>query len=225
MWELLWKRQHDYISIRWTRELTRKKITSPTFNSPFIYFENQPEWMIEISIDSEWDTFTSVTPPFNNSHGWNIKSDGDTVNVDGKETDNLFYELAVKKIQLSRNGENFSSKDELIDFLYNSEFFDKMWFTQQQKEDSLGYIIPKIEQANNYYLTILDPESIDTISQLTINPKPDNLLRRYFAIYPTNLPVGTDWGLNYPEHQNTQWYTVIENGEFYIDDEMFVLWR
>ena len=224
-WQLLWKKNNDYISIKWSQNVTTKTLTTPTFNSPFIYFKNQPVWNIKVSINSEWNEYTSTKPEFNIKNWWNLNSDWKNVSIDWKKTDNLFYELAVKKIELSRNWKNFSSKKELVDFLKTWDFFDKLWFSKEQKENSLNYILPKVKDSKNYYLTILDNESINNISKLDINPTPENLVRKYFAIYPTNLPIKTNWNLIYPNLNSNIWYTVEENWEFYIDDNMFVLWK
>lgn len=224
-WELLWKIDNDYISIKWSQNISEKNITSPTFNSPFIYFKNQPIWDIKIWINSEWSNYTSMKPNFNIKNWWNLKSNWNEITVDNKKINNLFYELDVKKIEITRNWQNFSSKNELIDFLKNWDFFEKMWFSKDQKDNSLNYILPKIKDSNNYYLTILDNKSINNISELDINPSPKNIIRKYFTIYPTKLPVKTNGDLVYPKTKITDWYTVEENWEFYISDDMFVLWK
>jgi len=207
------------------RDITTRTITSPTFNSPFIYFKNQPVWNIVLNIDSEWNSYTSQKPWFNIKNWWRIESNWKNISVDDKEIDNLFYELAVKKVELTRNGKNFSSKEKLVNFLKNWDFFDKLWYSKEQKENSLKYILPKIRDSKNYYLTILDDESISNISKLNISPTPKSLVRKYFAIYPTNIPVKTYGDLVYPKRKTNTWYTVEENWELYIDENMFVLWK
>jgi hypothetical protein len=224
-WELVWKNDYDYVSVKWSQSSTTKTITSPTFNSPFIYFKNLPTWNIKLNIDSEWQNYTNETPTFNADNWWNLLSDWKSVSVDNQKTDKLFYELALKKVELTRNWKNFASKEELVSFLRSSDFFDKLWFSEGQKEDSLNYILPKIWEAKNYYLTILEDTSINNISKLNVFPTPNNIVRKYFAIYPTSLPVKTYGDIVYPQIGNENGFTIYENGEIYLDNDTFVIWK
>ena len=79
--------------------------------------------------------------------------------------------------------------------------------------------------ASSYYLTILTPEAISEISDTVIDPNPETLIRRYFAIYPTETPVLTAAGLDYPEVELDQGFTVRDYGEIIITPDMFVLWQ
>jgi hypothetical protein len=224
-WELVWKKDYESVSIRWSQSLTTKTITSPSFNSPFIYFKNLPTWNIKLNIDSEWQNYTNETPTFNAENWWNLVFDWKNVSVDNQKTDKLFYELALKKVELTRNWKNFASKEELVSFLKNWEFFDKLWFSEEQKENSLNYILPKVWEAKNYYLTILEDTSINNISKLNVFPTPNNIVRKYFAIYPTSLPVKTYGDIVYPQIEDESGFSVYENGEIYLDNDTFVIWK
>ncbi|TAN36672.1 hypothetical protein EPN27_01495 [Patescibacteria group bacterium] len=197
------------------------------YNSPFIYFKNLPKGNTFVSLDSKLDEFLPK-PFFNNKYGWVIKPKGDNITVSGKEENHLFYELAVDKISLVRNGRNFASKTEIISFLEDSDFLEKLGLSEVEKKNSLDYFIPKIQSAeskNYYYLTVLTESAINEISSLNIKPKPENIERLYFALYPTDVPIKTEGDFIFPKitnHNND--YSVKETGEILVYPSMWVLW-
>lgn len=201
--------------------------TPTNFNSPFLYFQNIPkDTKLSLIIDSEKNRYQSL-PVFNEPNGWSFSGEGNSLSVDGQNVDHLFYELQVPKVQLGRYGKNFASKNELLDFLKNGDFFERLWFTQVQKENSLNYIIPKIDASKNYYLTLLDDESVANISSYKFSQTPEEMMRRYFVIYPTNLPVSTLWDLHYPTTKTLgqDTFSLQDFWELYVDGTMSVYWK
>ena len=193
-------------------------------NTPFLYLQNPPNGNISVNIDSERNKYYPK-PDFNQENGWLVESKDDKLSVNGEEKDNLFYELETSKITLNRNGKNFSSKDEIIDYLNNSDFLTKLGFSEEEKNNSLEYFIPKLKESednNYYYLTILSDKSVENISTLSINPKPDNIVRQYFAVYPTPVPVKTNGEFKFPENKTTNEFTAKETGEFLVEEPMQV---
>ena len=169
-------------------------------------------------------------PAFNQKNGWIVDVKAGQVFLDNKKQDMLFYELAVNKITLNRNGRNFNSKEEVISFLQNSDFLNKLSFSEVEKKNSLNYFIPKINESpdkNFYYLTVLNESAIDEISQLKIDPKPERINMKYFAIYPTPVPVASTGEFIFPSivSTDTKNYTVDVTGEFLVDSSMTVLWK
>lgn len=223
------KVQWKYVSLSWdsttSTSYTTKKVTTPSFNSPYIYFENAPETDITVSLSSQLNGFTA-SPAFTNNNSWDATLSNDTLVVDGEQTDNLFYEVELNNVKLNRNGQNFASKEALLDFLKNGDFYENMWMNAIQKENSLAYLEPKLTDAQNYYLTVLSDRAIENISSLDISVEPTFLERKYFAVYPTDSAVTTSWGIQYPENIDT-WnaYSVLEAWEIIIDSDMFVLWE
>lgn len=71
----------------------------------------------------------------------------------------------------------------------------------------------------------MDDATIADNSSLIINPKPDTVTRRYYAIYPTLVPVKTVGDLMFPALSEAKGFSVKEYGEFLIDDTMEVLWK
>jgi hypothetical protein len=169
--------------------------------------------------------YASQNPQFNIENGWELENKDWKLFVEWEQQEYLFYELAYNSITLTRNWRNFTTKEELIDFLNNSDFFSKLGFTEEQKNNSINYVIPKIEESSNYYLTILDNNSVENISKLNISPTPDNVYRAYFAIYPTTNKVKTNWDIIYPINtlKNGN-FNVVETWEIYVKD-MIVLWK
>lgn len=198
-------------------------------NSPFIYFKNIPQNGVFVGIDSKLDRYFPK-PIFNQKNGWVVKPEGGKISVSGVGRDSLFYELVVNEINLNRNGRNFSSKEEVVSFLGNSDFFEKLGFSEAEKKNSLGYFIPKIQFTQNknyYYLTVLGDSAIENISSLSINPKPANLVRRYFALYPVDVPVKTEGDFVFPKSvdESEQNFSVKETGEILVSSPMLVFWN
>ncbi len=195
--------------------------------SPFIYFYNAPDGAVEISLDSQLDSYAPL-PAFNDEQGWELVAKDSKLTLDGKPVDHVFYELALNKISLSRNGRNFASKEEVIMYLNDSDFLTKLGFSQTEKDNSLGYLVPEIEAAADseyYYLTVLDAQSVAETGTLTVSPIPDKIVRQYFAVYPTDVPVATTGDFVFPEVELIEGFIVKETGEFLINPSMFVFFK
>lgn len=203
-----------------------------SYNSPFIYFLNPPQGNIAVTLNSKLNSYLPL-PSFNIKNGWNVIGDKQkgTVSIDGKDQESLFYELAMNSVTLNRHGQNFSSKEEITSYLQHSDFFDKLGFSEEQKENSLSYVLQKLGDlkvnTKHYYLTILSDESIADISTLAIQPKPNKLIRSYFAIYPTNVPVKTEGSFVFPQKDNLDKnnFTVKETGEFLVPNNMTIFFK
>lgn len=218
----------DKIIISGTKKEIEKRIISPSFNSPNIYLENAPEGKIYLEIKSDWGTYENQKPNFNLKNGWEVEVKNEELRVKNEAVDHLFYELGLKKVELNRNGRNFESQESLVAFLENSEFFARLGFNETEKANSLGYILPKIQEQNTpyYYLTILSDKGINEISELDITPMPEKLVRKYFAIYPSQVQIRTSGDLIYPAvSAETDAYTIKEYGEILVTPEMYVFWE
>lgn len=200
-------------------------VTTPSFNSPFIYFDNVSDGAYTVALDSRWDMYQSVTPAFTRAAVWEVVASGGDITVADEGEDHLFYELAMNRIDLSRNGMNFSSKDDLVAFLEGSDFFTNLHMTAQEKDNSLGYLIPRLPSSENYYLTVLTSDAVESLSQLSVTPKPEQLVRTYYAVYPTVAPVHSSGGLEYPSSFEAGKSTVKEYGEIIVKPEMYVFWK
>ncbi len=200
-------------------------VTTPSFNSPFIYFSNMPNGDYAVKLDSDWDRYQAVSPAFSSGSLWDINVNSDKVNTVEGEYEHLFYELAMSRIDLSRNGVNFNSKESLVEFLDTSDFFENLHMTSVEKANSLDYLIPRLPDSSNYYLTILSDDAINSLSEISVSPKPEQMVRTYYAIYPTKTPVKTTGVLDYPEPFDTSKPTVKEYGEIIVKPEMYVIWK
>lgn len=198
-----------------TRGRGARTLTSPTFNSPFIYLRNQVG-EVAIKLRSVWNQYQSQQPAFNQAAGWVVSE---------AREEPLFYELGLKEVTLSRQGRVFMSKDELVDYLVYGDFFDRLGFSATEKENSLGYLLPKLSTAPYYYLSILSDEAVSAISIPEIEPQPDTFVRRYFAVYPTQSPVLVSGDLNFPSVVSDEGFTVRDYGEIIVTPDMFVLWQ
>ncbi len=183
--------------------------------SPYLYFYNAPVGTVSASLDSSLDIF-SPKPAFTRTATWDV-----VVSIDKKlqvadaGVDHLFYRLAIDTITLSRNGRNFETKEELLSFIASSDFLDTMGFSEVEKANSLKTITEDVHrspESEYYYLTVLDDSSVHDLSDLVIDPEPTELVRRYFAVYPSSVPVKTEGDIVFPEIKS------VANGEYYVKE-------
>jgi hypothetical protein len=222
--------QNDYRTLTGWGEDNSYNITDSGYfasDSPFIYFQNPPNGNLSVSLSSQLDKYYPK-PSFNQTNGWLLNSNDNKISFNDKEEPYLFYELGMNKLTLNRNGRNFYSKEELMQYLQNSDFLSELGFSEIEKKNSLEYFIPKLEESkdqNYYYLTILSDKSVEEISQLNINPKPKNLIRQYFAVYPTPVEVKTEGDFIFSHLQKEDGFTVKETGEFLVQEPMQVFFE
>ena len=193
-----------------------------TMNSPFLYFNDLPDGAYSVRIKSDSKSF-NTDPDFNAKNGWDI-----TINNEQRE--HLFYELETLGVTLSMNGKSFKGDDALFDYLENKDFFTKLGFTETEKQNSLEYIRDNLPSKPYYYLTILDENSIESVSGLEIRDNNESLIevvRRYFAIYPTRIPVEPNGDLSFPLYTPSSSLIpyVKDYGEIIFKPDMQVFWR
>jgi hypothetical protein len=199
-------------------------VTTPNFNSPFVYL-TVPDGMYSIELDSEWDKYQSITPAFTRAAAWDVLVQNGEMSVEGIKQNHLFYELAMHRIDLTRNGINFESKDALVQYLQESDFFSKLAMSETEKDNSLGYLIPNLPDSENYYLTVLTDESVNNLSSISVTPAPEKLVRTYYAVYPTTVPVQANGDLSFEAKDVSGDSIVKEYGEIIIKPEMYVFWK
>lgn len=204
--------------------IAAQTVTSPNFNSPFIYLD-VPDGSYKVALKSGLDLYNDVSPGFTGNNEWKVNVEEGVSSVEGVPQEHLFYEFAMNKIDLNRNGVNFSSKSEMIEFLNESEFFSNLHMTAVEKQNSLGYLLTRLEEAENYYLTILSDDSVSDLVSISVEPAPEQLVRTFYAVYPTASPVSTEGGLIYPEKFSESKSTVKEYGEIIINPEIYVFWK
>ncbi len=197
-------------------------------NSPFLYLHHPPEGTVSISLSSTLDKYFPK-PAFNQKNGWQVQAKDDTLSVNGVQEPHLFYELATPSVTLTRKGRNFSSKADVVSFLKDSDFFTRLGFSPEEKQNSLSYLLPKIASipaTPNYYLTILTPSAIENISRLDITPAPTKTIRHYLALYPNSVPVQTTGDFVYPQaREEGNSFVAKETGEIVVTEGMVVFFR
>lgn len=212
--------------------IMQRRVISSWTNSPFIYFHNPPQGDITASLTSKLNRFIPK-PDFTTTNSWKLIGDAKkgTVSLNNKELKHLFYELEMNEVTLTRHGKNFSSKSALIEYLNDSDFFSKFGFSQEEKDNSLTYLFSQLENEKKskkyYYLTILPEEYVAKISTLRVEPKPKKILRNYFAVYPTDVPVKIEGNFKFPKNQNAYGssFVVKETGEFLLSSDMTVFFK
>ena len=193
---------------------------SMSFNSPYLYVDGLEDGPYEVKIDSEFDNYKSI-PPMNTEQGWAMEIEAGTITVANKKLEHLFYELDVSSVKMSRNGINFESKEMLYAYLEDSDFYERLGMNEKESKNSLTYVKEHLKEASNYYLTILDSETIKNISKVEVRGV-NGLVeagRRYFAVYPSEYEIKTKGELLFPEILSS---SVKEYGEILVTEDLQV---
>lgn len=201
------------------------KMTTTAWNSPYLYFSAPPAGDITVSLHSSHPL--SADPTFTSGTSWQLQSDGQNISLTDQTLDHLFYQFNSSSITLPRYGRNFSTSEELLTYLTDSSFLSQLGLTPTAQANSLSYLQSQtLPTASNYYLTIVDPSVVSSISTLDITPIPDQITRRYYAIYPTTTPVYTYGDFLFPANYTTSpdAFTVSDFGEVIVTPEMIVFW-
>lgn len=195
--------------------------------TPFVYLYNAPDGEVAVTLDSTLDRFTAE-PSFTRSAGWDVSIINGELLVENQRVDHLYYELELPRIELTRNGRNFDSRKALVSYLNESDFLTRLGLSEIEKANSLGYINEAVyaePESNYYYLTVLDEETIRDTSSLQVIPAPETMVRQYFAVYPTRVPVTTSGDFVFPKTVEPSGFMVKETGEFLLNDKIFVTFK
>ena len=186
-------------------------LQNPMTGKPVIYL--YPEKETEVSVKLDFDGKLAYTYPALNN-GWNVlaKPDGTLTNLaDGSTHYYLFWEGTARPEWTYEKG--FVVKgSETESFL--RENLAKMGLTPREYNDFITYWVPKMQE-NPYNLISFSGEEYSEIAKLTVNPKPDSVIRIHMMwkaldepieIEPQVLPVYKREGFTLVEWGGTELY-------------------
>lgn len=184
---------------------------NPSTAKPVIYL--YPEKETEVSVNLDFDGKLTYTYPALNN-GWKViaKPDGTLTNLaDGSTHYYLFWEGNARPKWTYEKG--FVIKgSETEKFL--RENLAKMGLTPREYNDFITYWVPKMQE-NEYNLISFSGEEYSEIAKLTVNPKPDSVIRIHMMwkgldepieIEPQILPVYERKGFTLVEWGGTEIY-------------------
>lgn len=145
---------------------------------PVIYLYPEAETEFNVTLDYDGD-LTVTYPAYKN--GWQgiAKPDG-TLFVDGLEYSYLFWEGEDNNIYDLSEGFVVKGEDSAV-FLQTT--LSKMGLLPKEYNEFIVYWLPKLE-ANAYNLITFQQEAYTDHARLTIDPKPDSVLRVFMVYQP-----------------------------------------
>ncbi|MEF2175902.1 MAG: hypothetical protein V3575_05495 [Candidatus Absconditabacteria bacterium] len=195
-------------------------------NTPYIYSQGIKDMKgVNIELKSEKNNYFNLAPNFNVYNGRKFDIKEDKFLIDNKKLDYLYYELETPEITFNRNGILFDSKDKIIDYLNNSNFYEKLGLSEFEKQNSIDVIIKGLEDKTNkyYYLNLLSDRTIEDIVKNNIN-KDVKVIRKYIGIYPTNNNIPNSGKFDFPTN-NISGEHLKDYGEIIVNGNMMVFWE
>lgn len=158
---------------------------NPMTGKPVIYL--YPEKETEVSVNLDFDGRLTYTYPAINN-GWRVlaKPDGTLTNLaDGSTHYYLFWEGTARPKWTYEKG--FVVKgSETENFL--RENLAKMGLTPREYNDFITYWVPKMQE-NKYNLISFSGAEYSEIAKLTVNPKPDSVIRIHMVWKALDKPI------------------------------------
>lgn len=160
-------------------------LQNPMTGKPVIYLYPEKETAVSVNLDFD-GKLTYTYPALNN--GWRVlaKPDGTLTNLaDGSTHYYLFWEGTARPKWTYEKG--FVVKgSETESFL--RENLAKMGLTPREYNDFITYWVPKMQE-NAYNLISFSGDEYSEIAKLTVNPKPDTLIRIHMVWKALDAPI------------------------------------
>lgn len=153
---------------------------------PVIYLYPEKKIDVAVTINPK-GRMTASIPDYGN--GWNVSVEPGGL-IDGKYG-YLFYETEIKASEL-----NLPYKGFLVPYGELEGFFDtilpRVGLRGQEITDFKEWWLDgRLEPANYYLVQLLDEQTIEEIEPMTIDPKPDTVIRIRFVFTPTDKEAET----------------------------------
>lgn len=140
---------------------------------PVIYL--YPEKITDVSVKIDLSKMTYSEPAYNG--GWNVTAEpnGTLTSKSGQVYPYLFWEGIGVGQQRDENRGFVVAKENVHSFLL--EKLAKLGLNQKESTDFIGFWEPKMQSAPYYFVTFYGTQDMNKIAPLTINPKPDTVIR------------------------------------------------
>ena len=150
---------------------------------PVLYL--YPETTTEVSVKLDYQgTLTTTYPAYNN--GWVVTAEPDgTLTSDGREYSYLFWE-GVSDTEYDFSEGFVVSGEDTAEFL--AEKLSYLGLTPKEYNEFIVYWLPQMEE-NAYNLISFQSDAYTDSAPLTVEPKPDTILRVFMAYKPLEKPV------------------------------------
>ena len=194
--------------------VSRTNSSDPTVDyKPVIYIYPEKEMDVKVKLESE-DKIIVSYPEYNNY--WDVRALGDGTLIDKKtnrELYSLYYE-SLNKVNFNVMDDGFVvSEEEIIPFLENK--LEILGLNSRESEEFIIYWLPILKKNKYNYIRFATIEEIDENMGLSIEPKPDSVIRILMTF------KGLDEKINVKEQVLTpvkrKGYSVIEWGGTIIE--------
>ncbi|MDD4611186.1 MAG: hypothetical protein PHU73_04535, partial [Patescibacteria group bacterium] len=161
----------DYITLRNTKF---DSFAMAECGKPVIYL--YPEKTTDVKVEvAPSGGFTKTEPVYNN--GWVVKAEpnGNLYNYANKQIyPYLFWEGKAYNYQMPNSG-FVVKKEEVKKFL--EEKLAKLGLIKKEYDEFIDFWAPKMQEKPYYFITFVPQEEFDKIAPLSVNPKPDTIIR------------------------------------------------
>lgn len=150
-----------------------------------------PEKTINVDVNLEFSGWYIATfPKFDwEKYGWSVSVTPESIVTDPRtwmETYGLFWEWnMINESQFDLSKGFVIEWRNVREFLYEKLRF--IWLTTKEYSDFIMYWYPKLQDYPYVQITFAGKDYTD-IAPLTINPKPDSILRVFMIAIPLNWP-------------------------------------
>lgn len=186
------------------------KFAMPCFAEPIIYLYPTIAKNIQVQVPKLMNITASI-PTYDGL--WNIHADptGKLKDLrDGRTHSRLFWEGWAMLVAPPTKG--FVVKKEEVSKFFN-ETLPKMGLNAVEIKDFIEAWLPRFSNAPYYLISFLDPALIEKIAPLTLNPKPDSVIRVYMDYQPLENPRDVE-PVDLPKAEDRNGFTMVEWGGF-----------
>ena len=200
-------KEQTSIEIKYDNKVNKKEQCDPNVAyKPMIYLYPKEDTHIKVLLKNK-NLLTTTYPKYND--GWEViaKKDGTLVDKNNKEYYGLYWEGINHKTEMKDEG--FVVKgEETIEFL--EEKLSILGLNQKEANEFIIYWLPKLEKNPYNYIYFEKQDEIDNYMPLTIEPKPDKIIRILMDYKPLKEKITIKEEVL--EKQEREGFTVIEWG-------------
>lgn len=145
---------------------------------PAIYL--YPTEKTNVSVRVQPAGFLTYTNPKYPDNGWQVVAHPDgKIDSDGKIYDYLYYESKIKDSEINKPQDGFVIAFNDLSAFY-SKILPKLGLNEKETKDFKTYWEKYLPTSPYYFVGLMDEQSIEKIEPLSINPKPESIIRVRF---------------------------------------------
>jgi len=152
---------------------------------PIIYLYPEKETEVNVKLNYK-GTFTATYPKYPDN-GWTVtaKPDGTLTDKNGKKYYSLFWEGVTDKTFTVNEG-FVINKEDAADFLEKS--LTLLGLNYKEANEFIIYWLPELEK-HPYNLIHFSTKEYEELAELTVDPKPDTIIRVFMVFKGLDKPV------------------------------------